>query len=182
MKGIVFTEFLDMIDEKFGMEVTEDVINNVSLPSGGAYTSVGTYHHSEIIIIVGELSSRTGLAVPALVQTFGHHLLGRFYEMFPAFFSDLTDVTAFLENVDGYIHGEVRKLYPDATLPEILTKRLADGNFELIYKSERKMGDLAEGLIAGAIEHFGNTHKLDMETLPQEGARQCLRFLLTPVH
>ena len=40
MKGIVFTEFLEMVEDQ----------------SGGAYTSVGTYDHNEIFRLVNCLS------------------------------------------------------------------------------------------------------------------------------
>jgi len=73
---------------------------------------------------------------------------------------------------------EVRKLYPDAALPQIKTEKISDDVFVLNYKSDRMMGDLAEGLIAGAIQHFGDHHKCTREDLQNEGASQCVRFTL----
>lgn len=45
MKGIIFTEFLDMVDEQFGFEVTEHIIEKAKhqLSTGGSYSAVGTY-------------------------------------------------------------------------------------------------------------------------------------------
>ena len=34
-KGIVFTEFLEMVEQKFGMDMVNDLIDNNSLSSGG---------------------------------------------------------------------------------------------------------------------------------------------------
>lgn len=181
MKGIVFTEFMEMVDISFGPHITEAVVSQSDLPSGGAYTSVGTYSHSEIVTLVTNLAKMTDTEVPVLIKTFGTYLLGRFHEMFPEFFEGLGDVTVFLEGVDGYIHREVRKLYPDATLPQITTERLADGVLVLNYKSDRMMGDLAEGLIAGALTHFGDTHSCVREDLPEERGSQCVMFKLTPL-
>ncbi|MBO6675936.1 MAG: heme NO-binding domain-containing protein [Rhizobiales bacterium] len=180
MKGIVFTEFLEMVDDSFGYETTEAIIKKADLPSGGVYTGIGTYSHSEMIALVKGLSAETHVKVQVLVQTFGEHMLGRFVDLFPDFFSTVPDVLSFLENVDGYIHGEVRKLYPNATLPEIATRRLDDGQFELIYKSPRHLGDFAEGLIAGAIRHFGEPFAVQRTDLPNEGQRQCVKFMLAP--
>lgn len=180
MKGVVFTEFMEMVDTSFGPHITETIISQSDLPSGGAYTSVGTYPHSEIVTLVTKLAETTNTEVPVLVKTFGTYLLGRFTEMYPAFFEGQDDVCAFLEGVDGYIHGEVRKLYPDATLPKITTERLEGGDMLLNYKSERMMGDLAEGLIAGALAHFGDTHTCERQDLPQEGGSQCVMFKLVP--
>ncbi len=178
MKGIVFTEFLEMVDDKFGLDVTESIVTQANLPSGGAYTSVGTYSHSEIVALVIELSKASGLEVPVLIKVFGEHLLGRFVVLFPDFFAGITDVTEFLSGVDGYIHVEVRKLYPDATLPKISTHWQDDEHFVVDYQSDRMMGDLAEGLIGGAIAHFGKPYDCVRTDLDNKGAAQCVKFTL----
>lgn len=49
MKGIVFVEFLEMVESTFSAEMADDIIDACDLSSGGAYTSVGTYPHSEIV-------------------------------------------------------------------------------------------------------------------------------------
>jgi hypothetical protein len=167
------------METKFGPDLAEQVIMDANLPSGGAYTSVGTYSHDEIVALVVTLSKKTGLEIPDLIQAFGTHLLRRFTVLFPSFFSELPEVTAFLAKVDDYIHGEVLKLYPDATLPQLDTSFRDNGDLELLYKSDRMMGDLAEGLIVGAIDHFGQTHTYHREDLNQEGGAQCVRFIVT---
>lgn len=48
MKGIVFTGFLEMVDEVFSPEITECIIESSNLKSGGIYTAVGTYDYTEI--------------------------------------------------------------------------------------------------------------------------------------
>jgi len=52
MKGIIFTSFLDLVEEKFGMEMLEEVISSANLPNKGAYTAVGTYDHAELVQMV----------------------------------------------------------------------------------------------------------------------------------
>ena len=52
------------------------------------------------------------------------------------------------------IHTEVRKLYPDAQLPQFDCTRSDDG-LKMLYSSPRHFGDLAEGLIKGAVAYFG---------------------------
>ena len=42
MKGIVFTEFLEMVEAQFGLDTVDAIIENSDLPSRGAYTAVGT--------------------------------------------------------------------------------------------------------------------------------------------
>lgn len=70
MKGMVFTQFLDMVEAEFSPEVTDKIIVQAGLPSGGSYTSVGTYDHSEIVALVAQQSQEIGFHVPALVTAF----------------------------------------------------------------------------------------------------------------
>ena len=52
MKGIVFTEFLEMVEQRFSPEIADRLIDESDLPSGGIYTAVGTYEHTEIVTYV----------------------------------------------------------------------------------------------------------------------------------
>jgi len=179
MKGLVFAEFLEMVDAQFGLDTTEKIIELSDLPSGGAYTNVGTYDHSEIITLVSNLSKETGVDIKTLVVTFGHYLVERFQTLFPKYFKNIDCTLSLLEKVNGYIHVEVQKLYEDAELPEISTKRTPEGGLILNYKSARGMGDLAEGMINGAIDIFGAKYNCDRKELENEGAKQCIIFTLT---
>jgi len=176
MKGMVFTEFLEMVEDKFSADMVDDIISDSAPPSGGAYTAVGTYDHSELVGMVVALSQRSGLPVPALVHAFGIHLFGRFHALYPGFFSGITSAVEFLYGIESVIHTEVRKLYPDAQLPSFECERLPDGGLNMVYASPRHFGDLAEGLIGGAITFFGDPLTLTRVNLP-DGA---IRFELRP--
>jgi len=56
MKGIVFTEFLEMVEETFGLETVDYIIYKSELKSEGIYTSVGTYDFFEMLILISNLS------------------------------------------------------------------------------------------------------------------------------
>lgn len=154
MKGIVFTEFLEMVEDKFSEDMVDDIIEDADLPSGGAYTSVGTYPHSEIVSLVVSLSNHSGIDVPTLIKTFGHHLFGRFSTLYPGFFPDGQEAFDFLESIENYIHVEVRKLYPDAELPTFDTQRDGEHKLIMLYQSKHPFATLAEGLIEGCLVHF----------------------------
>ena len=70
---------------------------------------------------------------------------------------------SFLESIENHIHVQVKKLYPDAELPQFKTKLLHEKKLEMIYASERHLGDLAEGLLMGAIEFFQQEASLKRE-------------------
>lgn len=153
MKGIVFTEFIEMCEKTHGLLFTNEVIIESDLESNGSYTSVGTYDHKEIFKLVRVLSEKTNIPEKDLFVEFGKYLFTQFFNYYPEFFKEISDPFIMLESVDQHIHKEVLKIYPDAQLPEFkcITK---NDKLEMIYKSPRKMADFALGLIHGCMTHF----------------------------
>lgn len=147
MKGVVFTEFLTLVDTAFSPEMAEEIIAACDLPSGGVYTSVGTYSHQELIAMVVELSKRTETPVPALVKTFGHHLFNVLANSTMVEIDVKQDFFDFLFSVENYIHVEVKKLYPEASLPEISCTLNENKTLTLDYQSRCPFADLADGLL-----------------------------------
>jgi hypothetical protein len=166
VKGLVFTEFIDMVDDRFSLETSERLIEACDLPSGGVYTSVGTYDAAEMMALVGTLSSMTGVPVPDLLREFVGHLFRRFVLAFPEFFEGIQSTLDFLPRVEDYVHLEVRKLYPDAELPTFTCERPGQDTLIMTYRSHTNVPDLAEGLIVACLEHFGDEFTLRRDELP----------------
>jgi Haem-NO-binding len=160
MKGIVFTEFLEMVEDRFSPDMVDDIIEAAAPPNGGAYTAVGTYDHSELVNMVVALSEKSGMPVPALVHAFGQHMFGRFLANFPGFFTGVTGAVQFLSGIEDIIHAEVLKLYPDAQLPKFDCEPMPDGGLRMVYRSPRHFEDLAHGLIDGAVAHWGGGYSV----------------------
>jgi hypothetical protein len=178
MKGMVFTEFLEMVENKFSPEIADRIIEKSDLQSGGIYTAVGTYDHREMIELVSCLSSETGISSAELVHSFGIYLFSRFHTMFPIYFEGVSSSFDFLERVEGYVHIEVRKLYPEAELPSFACDAPEPGCLRLTYRSARPFATLAEGLIRGCVDHYGEAVDIQAEDL-SDGAGTAARFLLT---
>ena len=153
MKGIVFTEFLELVENEFGLEVVQQIIDECELDTDGVYTSVGTYSHKDMFKMVGKLSEIKGLPVPALLTVFGEYFFTTLKDKYPVFV-EKPNLFSFLNSIDQYIHPEVLKLYPDAELPRFEAEIKSDNEMMLNYMSSRKMSDLAIGLIKGAANHF----------------------------
>ncbi|MBI1776250.1 MAG: heme NO-binding domain-containing protein [Proteobacteria bacterium] len=166
MKGVVFTEFLEMVEATFPEDMVDRMISRADLPSGGAYTSVGFYDHGEMVQLVAALSELTGKPVAELIRTFGRYLFGRFVKTFPGFFVGISDSFEFLTGIETRVHSEVRKLYPDAELPNFVVTQHGIERLVLDYKSRRPFADLAHGLIEGCIDHYRETIALNREDRP----------------
>lgn len=178
MKGMVFTEFFELVDDLFSIETSEQLIEMSDLPHGGIYTAVGTYNSQEMFTLVSNLASLTNTPVPDLLKAFGKHLFARFLTSFPEFFEGMQSSLQFLPSVDSFVHMEVRKLYPDAELPSFSCEMPESGCMLMIYRSKRNLPDLAEGLILASIEHFGDDLQVTRETITEPTSET--RFLLKP--
>lgn len=178
MKGMVFTEFMEMVDVEFGPEFAERMLEASHLPSGGIYTAVGTYDHTELLALVSQLSRETGTPVADLVRHFGRYLFGRFVSAYSHFFVGVESTFQFLEQVDDHVHVEVLKLYPEAELPKFTSQRLDERRMVFDYRSSRPFADLAEGLIQGCAQHYGDRLRIEREPLLTESGT-ATRFLLT---
>lgn len=177
MKGIVFTELLEMIESKFGYATVDELLNETDLPSKGIYTVIGTYDHSEIITLVTKLSEKCDIPVPDLVYTFGRHLFIIFTKSYAHFFNQATDAFDFLGSVENYIHAGVKKLYPDAQLPHFEIKQRTDKKLEMIYSSNRKMADLAHGLIDECLAYYNETAEVIVTPLAEDGSRVAFEIV-----
>lgn len=157
---------MEVLEQQQGPEFVDDLIDSCELPSGGAYTSVGTYDYTEMVTLLSALSSKTGLSIDSLLTQFGEHLFSRFHLLYPALFVDVKGPIEFLDRVDAIVHTEVLKLYPDAQLPKFTTLSLTENSITLAYDSSRNLGALAMGLIKGCFKHYGQNANLLMETTP----------------
>jgi hypothetical protein len=168
MRGLIFTELFELIEDKFGFETLDDIIVAAELPNDGAYAATGNYPFSELLSIVVALHNHTKLPIEVLLETFGEYLFERLLESHPQFKST-DNVLNFLENVENYIHIEVKKLYPDAELPKFEPVSKTEEAFTFYYISTKQLHHLAKGLIVGASKHF--EQPLDIEMTPQEDGR-----------
>ena len=73
-----FTEFLEMVENEFSYEVADKIIEENSLTSNGAYTSVGNYDNTELLLLVSSLSKHINKPIDELVHAYGKYLLNAF--------------------------------------------------------------------------------------------------------
>lgn len=172
MKGIIFTEFNQLVEETWGLETWEKLLDEVNPPSGGAYTSADTYPDAELFSLVGALSKTVNTPVPDLVRAFGAYLTPRLVRLYPVFVKNKT-AKQFLQSVHDIIHVEVKKLYPDAVLPMFRYEDPAPDRLVMLYRSDRKLCPLAEGLIEGTAKQFGVPIRLAHPRCLHKGDDHC---------
>jgi hypothetical protein len=96
--------------------------------------------------------------------------------LYPSFFKGTHTAFDFLEQVEDFIHVEVKKIYPNAELPKFQTNRVNEKKLEMTYHSDRSMGALALGLIQGCLKHFKSDG--DVKIVDQSENGSVVNFLI----
>lgn len=179
MKGIIFNLLEQVVAREFGEQTWESLLDTAGVT--GAYTSVGSYPHEELLALVGAASAATGRPADDLVRWFGREALPLLYERYPGFFDAHTGTRSFLLTLNDVIHPEVRKLFPGAYAPSFTVDDSDPESVSLAYESHRGLCAFAEGLIEGAADHYGETVVVDQPTCARRGDERCvLRAKLSP--
>ncbi|WP_179318339.1 heme NO-binding domain-containing protein [Winogradskyella helgolandensis] len=177
MKGIVFTEFLDLVEEKFGLEMVDRIISSSELESEGVYTSVGTYSFSEMLQLLQHLSENTGISIDNLLLVYAEHFFNVIENSYPGLLATYKDPIEMISSIENHIHVEVRKIYPDAELPTFEVIEKTENSLIMDYKSSRAMHHFGLGLMNKTFEHFNSTATIDLEKIKEDGTQ--VRFTIT---
>ncbi|MRH99829.1 hypothetical protein GH721_04710 [Kriegella sp. EG-1] len=169
MKGIVFTEFLEMVESKFGLEITDNIIENSDLESEGIYTAVGTYDFNEMVSLITNLSHEVDIPVSDLIYTFGLYLFNSLAKAHPDVVKNYKSPLSLLFSIEDHIHVHVKKLYPEAELPSFKILDKTDTSISMIYSSSRGLYRLAEGLMQKCFEHFNGSATIEYKLLKEDG-------------
>ena len=169
MKGIVFTEFLDLVEDKFGLEMVDKIIQNSNLESNGIYTSIGTYAFSEMLQLLQHLSTNTNISIDDLLLVYAEHFFAVLAQSYPELIESYKDPIEMLASIENHIHVEVVKIYPDAELPTFEVLEKTDNSLVMIYKSSRAMHHFGLWLMNKTFEHFNSTATIEMEKIKEDG-------------
>ena len=155
MKGIVFTSLNEFVENTFGIQAWDKTL--ATSGEAGAFTAANSYSDSSLRKLFQALQKHTGIAADQLTRTFGEYLFRNFAQQYPYFFPKRVSAQSVLCSVDDIIHMEVKKLFPDADLPQFKYERVSNHRILLTYRSHRALCVLAEGLIDGTAKHFGES-------------------------
>ena len=176
MKGIVFTEFLDLVETKFGLEVVDKIIEQSELESNGAYTAIGTYQFSEMLQLLQNLSKHSEISIDNLLLIYAEHFFNVIKDSYPGLLETYNDPIEMLASIENHIHIEVIKIYPDAELPTFIVEEKTENSLIMIYKSSRAMHHFGLGLMNKTFEHFNASANIVLEKIKEDGTE--VKFII----
>ena len=176
MKGIIFTEFMELVEGKFGLEVLDQVLDLSN--DEGIYTSAGSYDHRELIKLIVNLSKVSDIPVEKLQEVFGEYVFQNLLKSISnhASLQQCTNTFQFVRHVEDFIHAKVKKLYPDANPPQFDFISETESEIVFDYKSARCLVHVCLGLVRGGAKHFGDTIEIKHQNQYKDGGQ--VRFWL----
>lgn len=172
MKGIIFNLLEIVVVRDYGEDTWDSLLETAGLD--GAYTSVGSYPHEQLLALVDAASTATGTPADDLVRWFGREALPMLYDRYSAFFDPHPSTRPFLLTLNEVIHPEVRKLFPGAYAPSFDVGEEDLRSLVLTYESHRGLCAFAEGLILGAADHYGEQVTVDQPECAKRGDARCI--------
>lgn len=154
MKGVVFTEFLEFIEDKFGFDTSDEMIEKSTLSTGGVFTQAGNYPFDDLFSMIKSLSVITNIEISKLVEAYGEHLFSKLIVIYPKPIKDYDNTFDFVKNVENVVHPEVKKLYPDSDLPHFENVECNENELTFVYVSNKPLMDFAKGLIMGCSKFY----------------------------
>lgn len=154
MKGVLFNEFLDQVEDIHGAAMKERVVGACDLSSGGVYTNERAYPCEEMGQLIAAFARLSNKDPVPILHEFGRRLATTFHHSHPEHF-EAPAFFDFVESLDALVHAEVKKRDPEAQLPRFSTISREDNRLVIDYVSSRGLEDLAYGLFRGCSEIFG---------------------------
>lgn len=179
MKGFIFTEFLELVEEKFGLAMVDKIIQQSDLKSAGIYTSIGTYEFGEMLQLLTHLSENTEIEIDDLLLVYSEHLFVVLTKTYPDLIKSFTNPMDLLSSIENHIHVEVLKIYPDAQLPTFIVEKRTEDKLIMLYKSDRALYTLGKGLMLETFKLFNVPVVVDYEKLNEKGTE--VRFFVQKV-
>lgn len=176
MKGILFTELIEMMENLVGIELTNRIIEDANLPNKGAYTSIGSYSYKDMNRLLESLGRHVENPKEILLKSYGEYFFYRISQLHPEKIKLYNDTFSLLLQLHNFLALETRKLYPNAKIPLIKARQLSPEYMEVLYSSKQDMSFLLEGAIMGCNNYFQEQITIKREKLDDDSTK--VRFIL----
>ncbi len=173
MKGIFFTEFLEMVEKDFGLDITEKIISELGVGNSGVYEPEIGYPCTQFVELCKLLAFEIGSYLSDVVKNFGEYLFSRLIILFRPRFAGNSNVFEFLDQVDDFIHHKMQDRFPALEIPKFRAIKINESTFQISYQTEKILVDLAIGLLMGCQRFFNEELTLSTEYISERSKLVC---------
>ena len=180
MKGIINKGIQDLVEERFGREAWEQILERAGC-NELFFTLGRDYPYESTLSLVTAVSEFSGMPVEQVMEEYGRYIVPRtLKENYPTYFALCGDSARnFLLNMDR-VHDNVTRSMPGANPPRFDFDELPDGRILMHYRSERKLCPVLKGLIKGVGDCFGQELEVKETSCMHRGDDRCTMEVTFP--
>jgi predicted hydrocarbon binding protein len=173
--GIIMNQFQRFVVSRFGRQAWPQLTAAAGIPLGDELLPVdATYPDSYLSALVPAASKATGIAVPKLLEQFGVFLAPTLLRVYAPLLNPDWRTLDVIANTETAIHRVVRQRNPTAAPPELRVSRYGPDELSIDYRSQRGLCFVAEGIVRGIADHFGEPVELEHPECMHRGGQRCL--------
>ena len=117
MKGFFFTKFLELVEEKYGLEMVRKIIKEATLKSQGIFEPLANYSNFEMAQLLSCLSKNTGTSINNLLLTYEKYFFTDIEKKYQTLIDSSEAPDEMISTVEDNIQTMVQEIYPDVELP-----------------------------------------------------------------
>ncbi|WP_321298285.1 heme NO-binding domain-containing protein [Marinifilum fragile] len=163
MKGIFFTELLEMAEREYGSLAVDKIIPFLKVGDHGVFNANMDYPFSQFHELINRLANEVRIAPTDLTKLYGEYLFSRLIIIYRPHFAGNSDIFEFLEKIDYFIHVKLQADFPHQGITGFKTERINHNTFTVSYQSTHDLIDLAIGLFMGCQKFFNEDLTVNAE-------------------
>ena len=180
MKGIINKGIQDLVEEQFGADAWEKILEMAGCKE--LFFAISRdYPFESTINLVRAVSEYSGMPMEQVMEEYGRYIVPRtLKENYPTYFTLCGNSSReFLLNMDR-VHESVTRSIHGANPPRFDFDELPDGKILMHYRSNRKLCDLLKGLIKGVGDCFGQELHVEETACMHRGDDRCTMEVTFP--
>jgi hypothetical protein len=179
MKGVIFTEFLDLVEERFGLEMVDQIICQSRLDSQGVYTSIGTYNFYEFLQLLHNLSKNKSISINNLLEVYAAQIFSAMDAIHPKMLTSYNNPVEMIIAMNQHIEIifntkntlplKSLKVSAFTPLPLFVIEEKTVDSLIIKYISHRGLQHFWLGLMHEMFKHFNETATIVLEKIKKDG-------------
>ncbi len=153
MKGTILACAQRLVESRFGKPTWEKVLQIAGCP-GAVFLMTADVPDATAMKVVRAVGAATGLSSEKVMDAFGDYWANEYAsEIYSAYFTRCSSAKDFLLGMDE-VHAKVTRTMANARPPRFKYENKTDRSFEMVYESDRGLGDMIPGLVKGVARRY----------------------------
>ena len=179
MKGLAYADILDLIKDKFGLEMLDEIIYDESSGSKVLIYDFDRKPYINVSQLLFKLNLKTSISSESLIKVYLDYFFNALKESYEGVIRACQSAIDMIIFIVHHILHEVQKVYPKSSLPKVVIEGKKENSITLLYTSSKFLRQFGIGVMHKTFEYFNEKAKVDVEEITPDGT--MARFVVQKV-